>query len=281
MKLRTILIIISLILVLITVIALMGPWVEASALDNTLVKGPLENGATYSYKMYASGPINFYKNNSLSEYLGNLNFVVGYINITINNNVASFNISLFGQNQPGQVVLAKSFVLNENYSSDLCHSFFLTISSFNGAFIKVFNVTGVNEGISKNFSVINVPGGNIYSISHFVNLINVPQQPKGYWGNLSRESDANTAYYVQSTSGYFLSEITFSGNSTVIAKIFGSSYVSNVTLLSLILQKTNVAVEPLNASYYLTRYIFVIVAVWILGIVYMISLYRRVSRKGR
>ncbi len=281
MKLRKILTIISLILILITVIALMEPWIEASALDGTLVKGPLENGATYSYKMYAPGPINFYKNSSLSEYLSDGNFVVGYINITINNNVASFNISLFGQNLPGQVVLAKSFVLNENFSSDLCRSFFPTISSFNGAFVKVFNLTAVNEGVAEKFSIINVPGGNIHTISHHINLINVPQQPTGDWEYVTSSWGANNAYYVQSTSGYFLSEITFSGNSTVIAKIFGSSYVSNVTLLYMILQKTNVAVEPLNTSYYLTRYTVVIVAVWILGIVYMISLYRRVSRKGR
>jgi len=280
MKLKRFLILLTSVLAIVSVILLTLPLLEAYSLNSSLVGGAVSPGATYSYKMNAV-LINFYHNNSISHLLGNFSFTTGYINITMENGYATFSVKLYGQPAGENVTLADSFVLKASDHSSLFESFFPSGLVEAGEFVNVFNNTGQYYGAASAFSSVNVGKGTLFSTSQMVKLINVPEQPSGYFENVSRELNANSVYYIESPSHSFLGHIVFTGNSTVISALLGSSSVSNVTLLYISLEKTDVAVETLNVMHYVMHYIAVVVILWILGVVYMISLYRRVSLKQR
>ncbi|KAA8922407.1 hypothetical protein [Thermoplasma sp.] len=281
MKLKRFLILLTSVLAIVSIILLLSPLLEAYSLNSSLVDGAVCPGATYSYEMNALGPINFYRNNSVSNLLGNLGFTTSYINITMENGYAVFSVKLYGESSEENVTLADSFILKAGDHSRLFESFFPSGLGMEGEFVNVFNNTGQYYGTVSSFSAVNVGTATLYSTSQMVKLINVPGQPSGYYENLSRNFDANTVYYIESPSHSFLSYIVFTGNSTVFSALLGSSAVSNVTLIYISLEKTDVAVETLNISHYVMNYIAVVVILWILSVVYMVSLYRRVSLKQR
>ena len=112
-------------------------------------------------------------------------------------------------------------------------------------------------------------------------MIDVASQPTGYYGNLSKSLSANTAYYINTNSGAFLNYMMLSGNSSIVSTILGSSSISNVTLFYIALESTNSSVQSLNIPHYIVQYEVVVAVIWIVGSLYMVSLYRRVSKKGR
>lgn len=282
MKLRRFLTLFTAVLAVISVTVIFAPLLEAYSLNSSLVEGAVNPRATYSYEMDAFGPINFYHNNSASNLMGNLGFTTSYINITMENGYATFSVKLYGKPAGDtQVHLADSFVLKAGDQSRLFESFFPSGIGEAGVFVNVFNNTGQYNGTANAFSAVNVGRGTLYSTSQMVKLINVPEQPSGYFERLSCTLDANSVYYIESPSHSFLIHILFTGNSTVISTLFGSSSVSNVTLLYISLERTNVAVETLNVLDYVAQYITVVPIMWILGVVYMISLYRKASWRRR
>lgn len=281
MKLKRFLILLTSVLAIVSIILLFSPLLEAYSLNNSLVDGAVNPGATYSYEMGALGPIDFYHNNSVSNLIGNLGFTTSYVNITLENGYAKFSVKLYGDGLGGNVTLADSFNLKASDQSRIFESFFPSGLGKAGEFVNVFNNTGQYYGTESVFSTVNVGEGTLYSTSQMVNLSNVPGQPSGYYENLSRTYDANSVYYIESPSHSFLSYIMFTGNSSVFSSLLGSSSVSNVTLLYISLERTDVAVETLNVTHYVMQYIAVVVILWILAVVYMISLYRRASLKQR
>ncbi|GEM_PF-5434483 len=280
--------VILVVLLILSAILLFVPVLKAESLNNSLVEGSLNSGATYSYIIESTGgTINFYKENALSKKLSNMNFIDGYINVTVESEKVIFNIRLYYQNVSTslKVKLAKSFNLVESKTSEITRSFFPNNSmGRNTIFIDVFNLTAKYTGKSTYWYFSSVSNGrySLNSISEKFDLINVPQEPKGFFKNVTKQSGGNYLYYINSRSGgAFLSYLFMSGNSSVIAALFDNSSVSNVTLFSIKLQKTNVGVDTLNLSYYLDRYLAIVPLLWIIGVVYMVSIYRRISRKGR
>ena len=283
MKLKRFLILLMSILVIVSVALIFTPLLEAFSQNSSLVQGAVSPGATYSYEMdVIGGQINFYRDNSVSNLIGNSNFTNSYINVTMDNGYATFSVKLFSDCGVDKTILADSFVLKAGENSKLLESFFPSGLGKEGGFVNVFNNTGQYNGTSNVYSEINVGrGGTLYSTSQEVKLINVPQQPSGFLGNLSRTLGANSVYYIGTQSHSFLSHICFTGNSTVISQLFGSTSVSNVSLLYISLRNTNVAVETLNVSHYVTQYVTVVAIIWVFGVIYMVSIFRRASLKRR
>ena len=183
--------------------------------------------------MDALSPVNFYRSNSVSQNITNLGLTTSFINISMKNNMAFFSVKLYGE-PPGDnnIHLAKSFVLNVSEHSKLFQSFFPSSTMAPGTSTNVFNVTGVYSGTVNNaYSKVDVGPGVLYSTSQKVTMINVPSQPSGFYENLSVMFGANSAYYINSPSGMFLSYVLFSGNSSIVSALFGDSSVSNVSLL--------------------------------------------------
>lgn len=251
-------------------------------MNDSLMNGAQESGASFEYEMNAMGPINFYRNNTMSNDIGNLGFVTSYLNVTAGNGQSVFSFRIYGQPVGTvQVLLARSFSVNVSSSSGLYTSFFPAAFDHAGQFVRVFNETAQNTGASGAYSSINVGKGILYSYSEKIKMIDVPSQPTGYYGNLSKSLSANTAYYINTNSGAFLNYMMLSGNSSIVSTILGSSSISNVTLFYIALESTNSSVQSLNIPHYIVQYEVVVAVIWIVGSLYMVSLYRRVSKKGR
>ena len=251
-------------------------------MNDSLMNVAQENGVSFEYEMNAMGPINFYRNNTMSNDIGNLGFVTSYLNVTVGNGQSVFSFRIYGQPVGTvQVLLARSFSVNVSSSSGLYTSFFPAAFDNAGQFVRVFNETAQNTGASGAYSSINVGKGILYSYSEKIKMIDVPSQPTGYYGNLSKSLSANTAYYINTNSGAFLNYMMLSGNSSIVSTILGSSSISNVTLFYIALESTNSSVQSLNIPHYIVQYEVVVAVIWIVGSLYMVSLYRRVSKKGR
>ena len=282
MKLRKFLILFITVLAIISAFALFTPLLEAYSMNDSLMNGAQESGASFEYEMNAMGPINFYRNNTMSNDIGNLGFVTSYLNVTVGNGQSVFSFRIYGQPVGTvQVLLARSFSVNVSSSSGLYTSFFPAAFDNAGQFVRVFNETAQNTGASGAYSSINVGKGILYSYSEKIKMIDVPSQPTGYYGNLSKSLSANTAYYINTNSGAFLNYMMLSGNSSIVSTILGSSSISNVTLFYIALESTNSSVQSLNIPHYIVQYEVVVAVIWIVGSLYMVSLYRRVSKKGR
>lgn len=282
MKLRKFLILFITVLAIISAFALFTPLLEAYSMNDSLMNVAQENGVSFEYEMNAMGPINFYRNNTMSNDIGNLGFVTSYLNVTVGNGQSVFSFRIYGQPVGTvQVLLARSFSVNVSSSSGLYTSFFPAAFDNAGQFVRVFNETAQNTGASGAYSSINVGKGILYSYSEKIKMIDVPSQPTGYYGNLSKSLSANTAYYINTNSGAFLNYMMLSGNSSIVSTILGSSSISNVTLFYIALESTNSSVQSLNIPHYIVQYEVVVAVIWIVGSLYMVSLYRRVSKKGR
>lgn len=282
MMLRKFLILFITVLAIISAFALFTPLLEAYSMNDSLMNVAQENGVSFEYEMNAMGPINFYRNNTMSNDIGNLGFVTSYLNVTVGNGQSVFSFRIYGQPVGTvQVLLARSFSVNVSSSSGLYTSFFPAAFDNAGQFVRVFNETAQNTGASGAYSSINVGKGILYSYSEKIKMIDVPSQPTGYYGNLSKSLSANTAYYINTNSGAFLNYMMLSGNSSIVSTILGSSSISNVTLFYIALESTNSSVQSLNIPHYIVQYEVVVAVIWIVGSLYMVSLYRRVSKKGR
>ncbi|OWP56721.1 MAG: hypothetical protein B2I17_04535 [Thermoplasmatales archaeon B_DKE] len=281
MKLRSFLAMFIVVLAIISAFALFTPLLQAYNMNHSLLNGTQANGTTFEYEIGAMGPVNFYHNNTISNDIGNLGLATSYLNITITNGHAFFSVKIYGQPTDSQVLLAKSYSTNVSSSSKLYDSFFPGALDHNGQFVNVFSETAQFTGASNAYSSINVSKGILYSYSEKVNMINVPLQPTGYYGNLSKILSANSAYYINTNSGAFLNHLLLSGNSSIISTILGSSSVSSVTLFYITLQSTNSSVLSLNVSHYIVQYAAIVAVMWIVGSLYIISLYRRQSRRWR
>ena len=282
MILKRFLIMFIIVLAIISASVLFTPLLEAYSLNDSLINGAQEGGASFEYEMNAMGPVNFYHSNTISNDIGDLGLVTSYLNVTAGNGLAVFSIRIYGQPLGTTAqILAKSFSINVGSSSSLYKSFFPAAFDHAGQFVSVFNETAQNTGTSSAYSAINVGKGILYSYSEKINMISVPSQPTGYFGNLSQAYSANTAYYINTNSGAFLNYMMLSGNSSIVSNIFGSSSVSNVTLFYITLESTNSSVQSLNISHYVAQYAVVVGVIWIVGSLYIISLYRRVSKRRR
>lgn len=282
MKLRKVMKLVVIALVVISVLILFAPLISAFSVNQSLLDGVTERGTQFDYTMDALGPVNFSRQNSVSTAISNLGMTHSYVNVSSESGGAIFSISIYGQ-PPGNtgVILAKSFEMYEPYGSQIYQSFFPSDLSNNGEFYHAFNVVGEVTGTTTQYATINVGKGSLYSISQKATLIGVPSQPTGYYGQLSRQMNANTAYYVNTPSNAFLSYLLFSGNSTVISCLLGSSSVTNVSLFYLHLTTENSALSALNLPHYIVQYAVIVVIVWIIGVIYLVSLYRAVSRRGK
>jgi len=281
MKLRSFLTMFIVVLAIISAFTLFTPLLQAYNMNHSLFNGTQTNGTTFEYEIGAMGPVNFYHNNTISSDIGNLGLATSYLNITITNGHAFFSVKIYGQPTDAQVLLAKSYSTNVSSSSKLYASFFPGTLDHNGQFVNVFSETAQFMGTSNAYSSVSVGKGILYSYSEKVNMINVPLQPTGYYGNLSKILSANSAYYINTNSGAFLNYLLLSGNSSIISTILGSSSVSSVTLFFISLESTNSSVLSLNVSHYIVQYAAIVAVMWIAGSLYIISIYRRRSGRWR
>ena len=282
MKLKKFLLLVIMVLLVLSAVALFAPLIGAYSVNASLVKGATAQGAQFQYTMDAVGPVCFSHQNAVSRDISNLGMTTSYVNISMESGSALFSISIYGQ-QPGSatVNLAKSFKFYAPSGSGFYQSFFPPDFSSTGEFYHAFNVIGQDNGITTEHGIINVGNGPLYSVSQKTVLLNVPCQPTGYYGQLSQQLASNTVYYLNTPSNAFLSYLLFSGNSTVISMLLGSSSVTNVTLFYLQLVMENSALSSLNLQHYIIQYAIIAVVIWVVGSTYLVSVYRVVSRRGK
>jgi hypothetical protein len=279
-KLRKFMVIFILVISFLTASITVSPLIMTYNENSTLISGVDSQGAVYHYEMISEGPINFYKKNSMEKAIGDSSFYTGYINISVSRKVYDFSIRIYGDAN-FNITLVKSFSTLSTQDSKLSSSFFTNAGMGIGEFTNVFNITAQNIGQGTNFGIIPNPHGSIHAISEELNLTQVSQQPEGFYESVSNETGGNRAYYVQSSSGFFLTQMQLTGNSSVVASLFENSSVSNVSLFSISLISTNVSIGQLNLSYYLSKYVVVDVIMWVVGIMFLISLYRSASRRRK
>ncbi|MCL4330358.1 MAG: hypothetical protein M1533_05110 [Candidatus Thermoplasmatota archaeon] len=282
MKLKKFILLVIIVLVVLSAVALFAPVIGAYSVNGSLVKGATAQGGRFQYTMDSVGPICFLHQNGVSREISNLGMTTSYVNISMESGEAVFSISIYGQ-PPGSssVNLAKSFKLYASSSSEIYQSFFPPDFSGAGQFYHAFNVIGEDTGITTDHGIINVGKASLYSVSQKTVLLSVPCQPTGYYGQLSQQMASNTVYYLNTPSNAFLSYLLFSGNSTVVSLLLGSSSVTNVSLFYLQLVTENSALSSLNLQHYIIQYAIIAVIIWVVGVIYLVSVYRVVSRKGK
>ncbi len=280
LKLKTFIIIVLVVLTVLSAFVLFAPVIQAYDVNGSLVRGATHEGAQFQYEMDALGPICFSHKNPIIHGISNCEMTISYVNVTLGAGSATFSVSLYGQPN-SSVALIKSFKFSASSSSQIYQSFFPPDLTGNGEFYHVFNAVAEDKETTTVYSTINVGTGSLYSFSQEVILLNVAGQPTGFWGQVSKEMDANIAYYVDTPSNAFLSDLCFSGNSTAISQLLGSSSVTNVTLFSLQLTKEDSALSSLNLQHYITQYLSIAIIIWVVGVMYIVSVYRGMKRKGR
>lgn len=282
MKFKIFIALIFSILLIITGIMISAPLMTAQNFEKSLPENAISSNAKYCYKM---GPaelgLNFSKNNKISSAGCDYNYTVGYVNITMQKDHALFYINIYNRTSPSGIVkLACSFHLDVNQSSILYKTFFPK-NVKKGEFLNIFGYTAEDKGVRKIYRNVNEYGTTLYSCPQKITLMNVKGCPTGFSHNLSLSSGGNNASYINTPSHAFLNQICFTGNSTVIAQLFGNTGLINVTIMGIILMKAYTSLSTLNLRHYLYKYVPIVVILWILGIIYMVSVFIKVSKKSK